>query len=247
MRDNSNIFIIFAAELRECSQNNDKPRMIKNETNMNRMMKMISRIRALLTLFLLMMGTTMSWAEFKDFAINLTEATAATDNPNKISTAFLPADVEQIFYDGDRTAKRNGGQHGWEYAAFQFDVDGPVDIIIGCCQHSEVDATVTDTEDNILKEWSNTRELGCGGIVTYKYTGGKNTLKVYCGQYCPTIKVQKASKEDFEATWDWTKELDALYKEISVSSKYFGEKLLCGVAQLSIYRCSRMCEGRMSQ
>ena len=92
---------------------------------------MVKRIRTLLTLFLLVMGTTMSWAEFKDFEINLTEATAAAGNSSQISAEYLPEGVTQIYYGGDRTAAYNGGQHGWEYAAFQFAVDGPVDIIIG--------------------------------------------------------------------------------------------------------------------
>ena len=38
----------------------------------------MKRIRTLLTLFLLIMGTMISWAEFKDFAINLTEAESRT-------------------------------------------------------------------------------------------------------------------------------------------------------------------------
>ena len=76
------------------------------------------------------MGTTVSWAEFKDFEINLTEATAAAGNSSQISAEYLPEGVTQIFYGGDRTAMYNGGQHGWQYAAFQFDVDGPSLVVV---------------------------------------------------------------------------------------------------------------------
>ena len=123
----------------------------------------------------------MSWAEFKDFEINLTEATAAAGNSSQISAEYLPEGVTQIFYGGDRTAAYNGGQHGWQYAAFQFDVDGPVDIIIGGCQHSNVNATITDVNDNVLAELD-TKSIGCGGSAWYRYKGKAATLKVYCGQ-----------------------------------------------------------------
>lgn len=158
----------------------------------------------------------MSWAEFKDFEINLTEATAAAGNSSQISAEYLPEGVTQIFYGGDRTAAYNGGQHGWQYAAFQFDVDGPVDIIIGGCQHSNVNATITDVNDNVLAELD-TKSIGCGGSALYRYKGKAATLKVYCGQYCPSIKVQNPTKDSFEASWDWTKEPDALYKTINYS------------------------------
>ena len=149
------------------------------------------------------MGTTMSWAEFKDFKINLTEATASAGNSSQISSAFLPEGVTQISYEGDRTAARNGIQHGWQYAAFQFDVDGPVDIIIGGCGYSGVNATITDAKGSFSKELD-TNGIGCGGVAVYKYIGGANTLKVYCGQFSTSIKVQKTNQESFEATWDWT-------------------------------------------
>ena len=177
---------------------------------------MVKRIRTLLTSFLLVMGTMVSWAEFEDFAINLTEATANTGNPTLISSNFLPEGVEQIFYGGDRTAAHNGGQHGWQYAAFQFDVDGPVDIIIGGCQFSNVNATITDVNGTFSEELD-TKSIGCGGVAIYKYIGEATTLKVYCGQYCPTIKVQKPSKENFEASWDWSKRPEALNKSINSS------------------------------
>ena len=180
---------------------------------------MVKRIRTLLTLFLLVMGTTMSWAEFKDFEINLTEAAPDAGNASAIPSAFLPEGVTQISYPGDRTAAYdddNGYQHGWQYAAFQFAVDGPVDIIIGGCQYSNVNATITDVNDNVLAELD-TKSIGCGGSAWYRYKGKAATLKVYCGQYCPSIKVQNPTKDSFEASWDWTKEPDALYKTINSS------------------------------
>ena len=159
----------------------------------------------------------MSWAEFKDFEINLTEATANDGNSSQISASYLPEGVTQIFYGGDREAAYNGGQHGWQYAAFQFDVDGPVDIIVGGCQSSQVNATVTDDKGDLLKELATGEALGCGGVAIYKYTGNAATLRVYCGQYCPSIKVQKPTKENFVASWNWTKKPAALNKEINYS------------------------------
>ena len=125
--------------------------------------------------------------------------------------------MTQIFYGGDREAAYNGGQHGWQYAAFQFDVDGPVDIIVGGCQSSQVNATVTDDKGDLLKELATGEALGCGGVAIYKYTGNAATLRVYCGQYCPSIKVQKPTKENFVASWNWTKKPAALNKEINYS------------------------------
>ena len=158
----------------------------------------------------------MSWAEFKDFKINLTEATASAGNSSQISSAFLPEGVTQISYEGDRTAARNGIQHGWQYAAFQFDVEGPVDIIIGGCGYSGVNATITDAKGSFSKELD-TNGIGCGGVAVYKYIGGANTLKVYCGQFSTSIKVQKTNQESFEATWDWTD--DNTLSEIVLNAK----------------------------
>ena len=147
----------------------------------------------------------MSWAEFKDFEINLGKAVPTSGDSPVIPN--LPEGVTQIGYPQNK-ARFNDATHGWQWAAFQFDVDGPVDIVINGCRFSDVNATITDVNDNELIALD-TKSIDCDGGALYRYTGKATTLKVYCGMYCPYIFVRKAQKSpdgDFTASWDWTQE-----------------------------------------
>lgn len=137
---------------------------------------------------------------FKDFTIDLTKKPVAT----------LPDGVKQIFYPANGVGY-NGSQHGWQFYAIEFDVEGPVDIMVGSCQYINegYEAYLTDKTGNKIADIANKTD-GCGEYIRYQYTGEAQTLRLYCGQYCPNIKVQKPTKDDFVASWDWTKKPAAL-------------------------------------
>lgn len=144
--------------------------------------------------------------EFKGFVIDLT-----------VSSPVLPDDVTQISYD-QKGARHNDTQHGWQWYAVQFAVDGPVDIYVGGCQHIQnLDnvAYLTDGSGTKIADLDN-KTAGCNGYAAYHYTGPAGTLKLYCGQYCPAIRVARADKEstEFTASWDWTKKPEALDRTI---------------------------------
>lgn len=129
---------------------------------------------------------------FQDFEVDLT-----------VGSVVLPTGVKQFSYPKNG-AGYNGGQHGWQWYAIEFDVDGPVDIFLGCCQHSGTNAKLEDIDGNVIAESIDSKTPGCNGLVKYSYTGGAKKLKLYCGQYCPYIRVAKVPTSDYTAVWDWT-------------------------------------------
>lgn len=153
-------------------------------------------------------GVSGAWA-FNDFEIDLT-----TTSP------VLPTGVTQISYP-QNGAGHNSAQHGWYWYAIQFDVDGPVDIFLGCCQHAGTTAQLTDGAGNVIAESIDTQTPGCNGLVKYSYTGEAKTLKLYCGAYCPYVRVAKTPTSDYTATWDWTTMTPAaLNQTIESASKW---------------------------
>lgn len=135
-------------------------------------------------------------------SIKVTEASAATTgfqsftiDLTKNPIGDLPAGVTQVSYP-DHGASFNGSQHGWMWFAAKFDVDGPAKITIGGCQYINdgYEGYVTDGNGKKLGDLKNKTEK-CfdqdGSSATYEYKGGANTLIVYCGQYCPILKVEK--------------------------------------------------------
>ena len=136
------------------------------------------------------MGVTSAMAAdggtFKDFEINLVTISAPT----------LPEGVTQISYPSYGVQYRNGDSHGTSWYAIQFDVDGPVKITLGGCEYAKdnyqwVDGHIEDVAGNVLCENVGICAAGCKGAASYEYKGGANTLKVYCGEYCPYVKVEK--------------------------------------------------------
>ena len=150
----------------------------------------MKHFKTLITLFLLVIGTSASWA-FEDFEIDLTQ-----------ESPVLPTGVTQIAYLNNYTQYYNDDTHGWHCYAIQFDVDGPVDITVGGCQHQGGYFASVIEENNTPHSIENSV---CGQNYTFEYTGGAQTLKLYCGQYCPYIKVAK--HETLAATNNFTIDL----------------------------------------
>ena len=148
------------------------------------------KIYTFLALCLIFIGATSAMAAdgrtFKDFEINLVTTSAPT----------LPEGVTQISYPSYGVNYRNGDNHGTSWYAIQFDVDGPVKITLGGCEYAKdnyqwVDGHIEDAAGNVLCENVGICAAGCKGSASYEYKGGANTLKVYCGEYCPYVKVEK--------------------------------------------------------
>ncbi len=127
-------------------------------------------------------------ASFQNFTIDLTK------NP----IGDLPTGVTQVSYPKNGL-QYNGAQHGWCWFAAKFAVDGPVKVTVGGCQYINegYEGYVTDGDGNKLGDLKNKTE-GCydpnqpdANLATFEYKGGANTLVVYCGQYCPILKVEK--------------------------------------------------------
>ena len=132
------------------------------------------RIGALLT-FLLVMGTSLAWAQVQDFEISLLTATPE-----------LPIGVKQITYT-EHPAWYHQDNHGWCWYAIEFAVDSDVEITIGGCNYqSGYYAYLTDGEGTKIADIINDK---CDDTASYRYTGGPQTLRLYCGQYCPGVKV----------------------------------------------------------
>ena len=148
------------------------------------------KICTLLALCLIFIGVTSAKAAdgstFKDFSIDLTQ-----EKPT------LPDGVEQVAYSPTNVkTSYNGNQHGWEGFAVKFAVDGPVKITLGGCIYINegYEGYVTDDAGNKLGDIKN-KTAKCyhqdGSTASCEYKGDAKTLIVYCGQYCPLLKVEK--------------------------------------------------------
>lgn len=184
-----------------------------------------SRVLSLIMMMMLWMWGNSAWA-FTDFEIDLTK------NP----VGDLPAGVTQISYP-QNGASYNDAQHGWRYYAIEFAVDGPVRVTLGgCSSASENSAKVIcgTTEQEL-----NTRAVGCyhqGGVVVYDYTGGAGTMQVFCGQYCPYVKVEKMPKEQFVATWDWSTNSQASVEGINLNNN--AQQVKSTISSVSLFAIS---------
>lgn len=139
------------------------------------------RIKALLALFLFVMGTSLSWAQLQSFEIDLEQ-----------ETPVLPAGVEATD-DGAHGPCYNGG-HGWANYVFKFTATESVKITMQKCGYGAENGIVACVKDaiggNVLGELD-TQSNSCEGEVswTYVYDGTPKDLYVHCGAYCHNVKV----------------------------------------------------------
>lgn len=143
------------------------------------------KIRTLLALCLILLGVTSAMAaegrSFKGFTIDLTK-----------ETIELPEGVTQVSY-AQNGAQYKDADHGWRWFAAKFAVDGPVKITLGGCQYANAGQGLVTDEAGQELGTIDTKSVGCyhnGGSASFEYTGEAKTLIVYCGEYCPMMKVE---------------------------------------------------------
>ena len=143
------------------------------------------KIRTLLALCLILLGVTSAMAaegrSFKGFTIDLTK-----------ETIELPEGVTQVSY-AQNGAQYKDADHGWRWFAAKFAVDGPVKITLGGCQYANAGQGIVTDEAGQELGTIDTKSVGCyhnGGSASFEYTGEAKTLIVYCGEYCPMMKVE---------------------------------------------------------
>ena len=132
--------------------------------------------------------------DFTNFEIDLTQNTIGE----------LPAGVTQVGYS-QHGSSFHGYTHGWCWVAFKFAVDGPVKVSLGGCEYATANSAYVCSAKKDLNGdgkvdeadtygFIDTQAVGCyhnGGIATWVYNYEEaDTLIVYCGQYCPYIKVE---------------------------------------------------------
>lgn len=105
------------------------------------------------------------------------------------STFTLPEGVTQGSYPQNGAAYKDS-QHGWQWFVAVFKVDGPVAISVGGCNWG---GSAYLEADGVKIADIDTKSAGCGKEAVCYYSGEGATLSVYCGAYCPTLKV-----EDYE-------------------------------------------------
>ena len=146
------------------------------------------KIYTFLALCLIFMGVTSAMAAdggtFKDFTIDL-----------KVEKPTLPDGVEQVTHPG-HGAKYNDKTHGWQWFAARFSVDGPVKITIQGCEYAAENSAYIENGKGEKLITLDTRSIGCSGFATYEYKGEAGPLTVYCGQYCPLLKVEAIEASD---------------------------------------------------
>ena len=155
-------------------------------------------------------------AEFKDFAVNLTDANSIPTTANSFGvkvaddgtyTAVAVDDESATFTVN--AARFNDAQHGWVNCVFTIPVPGPVKIELGDCQYGGQNGTIKDANGNETEIKANATK-GCWSanaphekVVTAYYAGTEaTTLTVTYDGYCPFIAVTAISASDIpsEAT-----------------------------------------------
>lgn len=169
-----------------CAQAGEMVTVEVNRTNCQlRWYNLNSAQNAYMTELTIYGNVTVQPRTFQNFEIDFTQ------NPYTV-----PAGVSETGYP-DHGKSFNGAQHGWQWLAFGFKVDGPVKISLGGCQYINtgyegyvVSAISGDTLGQINNKTTNCYHQD-GSVGTWIYNvEAEDSLVVYCGQYCPYIKVE---------------------------------------------------------
>lgn len=162
--------------------------------------------RTLLTLFLLVMGTVMSWADFKDFSavLNNQDGTLLTSDEQVQGTAVSfgvavddAGTVTRVASDDATAVATISGKyhsdHGMTNLSVTVPVSGNVKISVGQCTYSSSAITVKNAAGETVATktpatacWKNNRS----NITEVNYVGDATTLTISGMSYCPYIAVE---------------------------------------------------------
>ena len=151
-------------------------------------------------------------AGFRDFAVNLTNATAIpTTNTNfgvKVAgdgsyTAVAADDATANFTVS--AARFNDKQHGWVNCVFTVPVEGPVLVKLGDCKFGDQTGTIKDAADNVTeltkpaKQCWDDKSPDQNVVATYYRGLEPTTLTISYTGYCPFISVTAVNPADLPA------------------------------------------------
>ena len=164
--------------------------------------------RTFLTLFLLVMGTVMSWADFKNFSavLNNQDGTLLTAEEQVQGTAVSfgvavddAGNTTRVAADDASAVATISGKyhsdHGMTNLVVTVPVDGNVKISVGQCTFSGSDIVVKNSAGETVASktpakacWKNDR----ANVTELYYTGDATTLTISGMGYCPYIAVEKS-------------------------------------------------------
>lgn len=163
--------------------------------------------KTFLTLFLLIMGTMMSWADFKNFSavLNNQDGTLLTAEEQVQGTAVSfgvavddAGNTTRVAADDATAVATISGKyhsdHGMTNLVVTVPVSGNVKILVGQCTYSGSDIVVKNSDGTTVASkspgkacWKNDRT----NITEVLYAGEATTLTVSGMGYCPYIAVEK--------------------------------------------------------
>lgn len=168
---------------------------------------MIKNFRTILTLLLLVVGTTLSWAEFRNFAaiLNNQAGTLLTSEEQVEGTAVSfgvavdeSGTVTRVDAgDASAVATISGkyhSDHGMTNLSVVVPVDGGVVITVGQCTYSGNDIVVKNSESTVVAQKTPTKACWKNdntNVTEVYYTGEATTLTISGMSYCPYIAVAK--------------------------------------------------------
>ena len=171
-------------------------------------------IKTFCLLFLAMLGmaqTAAAATAFRNFAVNLTDGTFATNVTNfgvKVEENGTYAATTADDATANFTVKAgrwNDPQHGWVNCVFTIPVEGPVLIKLGDCQFGAQTGTIVDTENNITELTKPAKQCWASSkpdenvVATYYRGLSPTTLTVTYNGYCPFISVTAVDPADLPA------------------------------------------------
>lgn len=174
-----------------------------------------------LTLVLLMLGTGMAWADFKDFSVILNNqaGTLLTSEEQVQGTAFefgivvgSDGTVTRVAKDDATSVATVSGkyhsEHGSNNVKVVVPVDGGVKVTIGTCSFGTSTVKATDSNgtayefasqkgDGSTTCWKNNK----ANVISGHYTGGATTLTIEAKDYVPYISVEAANASSSKVTY----------------------------------------------
>lgn len=169
-------------------------------------------LRFSLLSIMMMLSVMVNAGEWRDFAINLTDASIFSTDTNEFgvkvedggsysATTTADADANIVI----KAARFNDAQHGWVNCVFTIPVQGPVLIKLGDCQFGAQTGTIADSEGNVTELTKPAKKCWAASkpdenvVATYYRGLTPTTLTVTYTGYCPFIGVTAVDPADLPA------------------------------------------------